>query len=141
MCCFVPEDVYKRQEQGIIKYLNGKTEFMHRGFFDSVDIVFMVHTSLDPPGTMGVHKGCNGCVVKKAVFKGVSAHAGYSPHLGINALYAATQAINAINSLDVYKRQVLYPTIILDGETIEQDGIYLDATARTLARDLGVAGY
>lgn len=36
---------------------------------------------------------------------------------------------------------VLYPTIILDGETIEQDGIYLDATARTLARDLGVAGY
>lgn len=87
------------KEQGIIKYLNGKTEFMHRGFFDSVDIVFMVHTSLDPPGTMGVHKGCNGCVVKKAVFKGVSAHAGYSPHLGINALYAATQAINAINSL------------------------------------------
>lgn len=36
---------------------------------------------------------------------------------------------------------VLYPTIILDGEVIEEDGIYMDPTARKIAKELGVAGY
>ena len=87
------------REKGLINYLNGKNEFMHRGFFDGVDIVFMVHTTSDPPGTLAIRKGCNGCLVKVAVFKGISSHAGFSPHLGKNALYAAIQGINAINAL------------------------------------------
>ena len=36
---------------------------------------------------------------------------------------------------------ILHPTIILDGEVFEEDGVYLDATAREFARKLGVASY
>ena len=31
--------------KGIIKYFGGKTEFLYRGYFDGVDIAFMVHTA------------------------------------------------------------------------------------------------
>ena len=33
------------KNKGIIKYFGGKTEFLHRGYFDGVDLAFMVHTS------------------------------------------------------------------------------------------------
>ena len=36
---------------------------------------------------------------------------------------------------------VLRPTIILDGRTIEEDGVYVDPTACLLAKELGVQGY
>jgi len=36
---------------------------------------------------------------------------------------------------------VLYPTIVLDGEPLEKDGIYVDAKAVELCRELGVKGY
>ena len=38
----------------------------------------------------------NGCVVKRARFLGRAAHAGAHPHLGVNALKAATLALGAI---------------------------------------------
>jgi metal-dependent amidase/aminoacylase/carboxypeptidase family protein len=38
-------------------------------------------------------------MVKKMEFQGVAAHAGGSPHLGVNALYAANLAMNAVNAL------------------------------------------
>ena len=33
------------KKQGKIKYYGGKSEFLYRGYFDGVDIAFMVHTS------------------------------------------------------------------------------------------------
>ena len=36
---------------------------------------------------------------------------------------------------------VLHPTIILDGKVFEQDGVYVDETARKLCAKLGVKGY
>lgn len=36
---------------------------------------------------------------------------------------------------------VLYPTIILDGEIIEEDGIYVDPKVRQICNDLGIDGY
>jgi len=36
---------------------------------------------------------------------------------------------------------VLHPTIILDGDMLEEDGVYIDETARELAKKLGAAGY
>jgi len=38
-------------------------------------------------------------VFKYATFLGKAAHAGYSPHKGVNALYAANLAMNAVNAL------------------------------------------
>ena len=34
------------REQGQIRYYGGKVEFMHRGFFDGVDIAMMIHTEV-----------------------------------------------------------------------------------------------
>lgn len=100
--CVVPaeeliEIEYRNElkKQGIIKYFGGKGEFLYRGYFDGVDIALMVHTAEGA----GAQQGAIGCVAKKIKYKGVSAHAGGSPHAGINALYAATQGLNAANAL------------------------------------------
>lgn len=84
-------------EQGKIKYYGGKTEFLHRGYFDDVDIALMVHTaSGDLPSII---KGSVGCIAKRIIYKGVAAHAGGCPWNGVNALYAANCGINAANSI------------------------------------------
>lgn len=83
------------KKQGKIKYFGGKSEFLHRGYFDGVDIAFMVHTSTG----FSVCRGSNGCIAKNVIYKGVAAHAGGSPELGHNALYAATCGIGAVNAL------------------------------------------
>lgn len=104
MLCAVPaeeliEIEYRSElkKKGIIKYMGGKTEFLHRGYFDGVDIAFMVHaTSIK---TFFAKLGSVGCMAKRVVYKGKSAHAGGSPWAGCNALYAATQGLSAINAI------------------------------------------
>ena len=85
----------KLQAEGKIKYMGGKSEFLHRGYFDGVDIAFMIHTSL----AYSVRPGSVGCVAKKITYKGVASHAGGSPWLGRNALYAANCGLNAVNAI------------------------------------------
>ncbi len=85
------------KKKGIIKYFGGKPEFLRRGYLDGVDIVFMVHTSAGT--TFGGRKGSVGCLAKRVIYKGKSAHAGGSPWDGCNALYAASLGLNAINSV------------------------------------------
>ena len=88
------------RKKGTIRYLGGKVEFVSRGFFKGVDISMMIHTSTSDQGYLfGISKGCNGCIVKNIDYMGVSAHAGGAPQNGINALYAATAGIQAVNSL------------------------------------------
>lgn len=88
-------------KQGIIKYLSGKSEFIRRGYFNDVDIAFMFHASpISSEGyKFGTVLGHNGVIRKRTTFHGKSAHAGSSPHNGINALNAATAANMTINSL------------------------------------------
>ncbi len=83
------------KDKGIIKYFGGKSEFLSRGYFDGVDIAFMVHTS----DSYKVNKGGVGCLAKMITYKGVAAHAGGAPWNGKNALYAANCGINAINAI------------------------------------------
>lgn len=92
---------YREQlrKDGIIRYYGGKVEFMYRGFMDGVDVAFMIHTATAGAHSGSVSKGSNGCIAKTITYTGVSAHAGGSPHRGINALYAANQGMNAINAL------------------------------------------
>ena len=85
----------KLKEQGKIKYLGGKSEFLSRGYFDDVDIAMMVHASTAYAVTMGAV----GCIAKRIVYKGQAAHAGGAPWLGKNALYAASLGLNAINAI------------------------------------------
>jgi len=81
--------------KGVIKYLGGKGEFMYRGYFDGVDMAFMVHTS----SSFSARLGSVGCLAKKITYKGKAAHAGGSPWNGRNALYAASCGLNAINAI------------------------------------------
>lgn len=83
------------KKQGKIKYFGGKTEFLHRGYFDGVDLAFMVHAS----SRFAVLGGSVGCLAKRIVYKGKAAHAGGSPWSGVNALYAANCGLNAVNAL------------------------------------------
>ena len=85
------------KEQGIIHYFGGKPEFLYRGYFDGVDIAYMLHTA--GGDEFGVDDGSVGCVAKRITYKGVSAHAGATPSLGVNALYAATLGLSAINAI------------------------------------------
>ena len=100
--CFVPAEELleiefrsELKKKGIIKYYGGKGEFLYRGYFDDVDLAFMVHTSQK----FSVNKRANGCLAKSIIYKGLAAHAGGSPWCGKNALYAATCGINAVNAI------------------------------------------
>ncbi len=100
--CAVPaeellEIEYRSQliKEGKIKYFGGKSEFLSRGYFDGVDLAFMVHTS----NAFSVRAGSVGCIAKSIVYKGKASHAGGSPWAGRNAFYAATCGINAVNAI------------------------------------------
>ena len=88
------------RKKGIIRYFGGKVEFIYRGYLDGVDMAMMIHSgSLKEGKALNINAGCNGCVTKNILFKGVSAHAGGAPEKGVNALYAATCGLNAVNAI------------------------------------------
>ncbi|MBR5453044.1 MAG: amidohydrolase [Clostridia bacterium] len=101
LCAVPAEELHEiefRKElikEGKIKYLLGKSEYLSRGYFDGVDIAFMVHTAT----SFYVNQGAVGCLAKYITYKGVAAHAGGAPWEGRNALYAATCGLNAINAI------------------------------------------
>ena len=87
------------REDGRLEFLGGKQELIRLGEFDDVDIAMMCHTASD----MGERKFAmggtsNGHMVKYVKFIGRGSHAGGAPHLGINALNAATFALQAIHA-------------------------------------------
>ena len=84
---------------GVIRYTSGKVEFLYRGFLNNVDMAFMIHADVDASHAGSMNGGSNGLIRKTVVFTGKAAHAGGSPHQGINALYAANLALSAINAL------------------------------------------
>lgn len=104
MLCVVPAEESIEMEfraelrdKGIIKYTGGKSEFLSRGYFDGVDLAFMVHTA---GGAHVSHGGRSlGFIGKTVTYKGVAAHAGGAPWLGKNALYAANAGLAAVNAL------------------------------------------
>lgn len=123
--CVVPAEElleldYRNQlrKQGKIKYFSGKTEFLSRGYFDGVDMAFMVHAA--PVYT--IVKGAVGCITKQITYKGKAAHAGGAPWDGVNALYAANCGINAVNAIrETFKEEDIirfHPIITKGGEMV-----------------------
>lgn len=105
------------KEKGTIRYYGGKGEFLHRGYFDGVDMAFMVHTSTN----FVVRKGSVGCVAKRITYKGRAAHGAYA-YGGANALYAATQGITAVNAIrETFKDEDkirFHPIVTYGGEAV-----------------------
>lgn len=134
---------YREQlrKQGTIRYFGGKPEFMSRGLLDGVDMAFMVHTTAHGSSAGGADSGSNGCIAKNISFRGVAAHAGGSPEKGVNALYAANLALNAINALretfvdDAHIR--VHPIITAGGEAVNAipDTVNLESYVRGRTMD------
>ncbi len=82
-----------------LEFMGGKQELIRLGHFDDIDIAMMCHTASDMgERRFAIGGTSNGHVVKYVRFLGRGAHAGASPHLGINALNAASFALQAINA-------------------------------------------
>ncbi|MCZ6538684.1 MAG: amidohydrolase [Chloroflexi bacterium] len=86
------------REDGEIEFFGGKQEFIRLGFFDDVDIAMLTHTGGEKAGTFGVGGSNNGMIGKTVRYIGRAAHAGGSPHLGVNALNAAQIGLAAIHA-------------------------------------------
>lgn len=130
------------RKQGIIRYFGGKPEFMYRGLLDGVDMAIMLHTSPNAPANVGLFDGgANGCIAKSVCFEGVSAHAGAAPHQGVNALYAANLALNAINALrETFLDEAhirVHPIITAGGDAVNAipDTVRLESYVRGASMD------
>lgn len=102
--CAVPAEElieleYRKElvQRGVIEHLCGKREFLSRGYFDGIDLAFMVH--ITQGGYFAANDGAVGCIAKNITYHGKASHAGGNPEDGINALYAANCGINAANAL------------------------------------------
>ena len=121
-------------KDGLIRYAGGKTEFLYRGYFDGVDLAFMIHTTAGE--NFRANTGSVGCLAKRVTYKGVSAHAGGSPWKGCNALYAATLGLQAINSVrETFQEKDLirvHPIITQGGNAVNAipDKVVLESYVR-----------
>lgn len=106
------------KKQGKIKYFGGKSEFLSRGYFDGVDIAFMVHTA----NVFCAKHYAVGFISKNIIYKGRASHAGSTPWSGINALYAANCGLNAVNALrETFKEEDyirVHPIITSGGDMV-----------------------
>lgn len=87
------------RRKGIIRFYSGKAEFMSRGYMKDVDMAVLIHTRNLGEKDFFSRRGSNGFIRKQITYRGRAAHAGSAPEDGINALYAATLGLQAVNSL------------------------------------------
>ncbi len=86
----------KLMAEGKISALGGKAELIREGVFDDVDLAIMNHIGGRNHYGSRDH---NGFICKSVIFHGRSCHAA-SPGGGVNAVHAATLAINALGLLN-----------------------------------------
>jgi len=93
---------YRRglRREGRIRFFGGKQEFLRLGMLAGVDAALMFHVHTTAGGKKATIGGTtNGFVGKLVLYEGREAHAGAEPHLGVNALSAATLGIMGVNAL------------------------------------------
>lgn len=105
--------------QGAVTHLSGKQSMIALGLFDDVDAVLSCHVSGDDHFRFDVGSTLAGFNVKQVRFLGRAAHSGVAPHLGRNALQAATLCIQASSFLqEQYPPEAgvrLYPILTQGG--------------------------
>lgn len=91
------------KEQGKIRYLSGKQNMIYDGWLDDVDVILSCHVMgpdpEKPEARFDINSTLAGFILKDIMFRGTAAHAGVIPHLGRNALQAATLSLTAIQML------------------------------------------
>lgn len=93
-------------EEGTVPNAGAKAILIEKGVFDNIDAAMMCHAE----GRTIVERQLVAAATSDVVFTGKPAHAGGSPHEGINALTAGVLTINNINSL----RQHFLPRVIIN---------------------------
>lgn len=125
-------------KEGKIHYMGGKPEFLYRGLFDGVDIAMMIHTTASDHCYIDMGRYV-GCIPKKITYKGHAAHAGTSPSQGINALYAASLGLQAINSVrETFREQDyvrVHPIVTKGGDIVNTipDTVTIESYVRGLS--------
>ncbi len=127
---------------GVIRYGGGKSELIRIGAFDGIDLclahhLHMVSTTADV--LLGLNT-TNGFISKAMTVRGHASHAAIAPHLGRNALNAASLGLSAL----AYQRETFIDTdfvrvhaIITEGgrmANVVPDTVTLEAQVR--ARNL-----
>lgn len=105
------------KKEGKLHSCSGKAEFLYRGMMDGVDIAYMFHATTRTESLFDVNYGNDGILSKEITYTGKASHAGGSPQNGINALYAASlglQAINAVRETFVEKDYIRVHPIITE---------------------------
>ncbi len=93
------EDRLRMREQGKIKYLGGKQVLVRLGYLKDKHLCMLVHAHSGLSQRKMLFGGSgNGFLAKSIRFQGKPAHAGVSPHEGINALNAACLAVLNIHA-------------------------------------------
>ena len=110
------------KEKGKLQFLGGKQEFIHLGELSDVDVCLGTHTSTELDDQLGVGGSNNGFIGKLVRYIGMEAHAGASPHKGINALNAAMLGLMGIHAQrETFKEEDtirVHPIITKGGEIV-----------------------
>ncbi len=86
------------RDRGIVSFFGGKQEMLYRGHLADVDMAVMFHLDSDlPERRVRMCTGSNGFVGKMVRYIGQEAHAGASPHRGVNALNAAMLGLMGVH--------------------------------------------
>lgn len=128
--------------EGKIKYGGGKCELIRIGAFDDIDLNIAHHTTPGGNNKITFGKGSNNGFVSKVIkYKGKAAHAAGSPHLGINALNAASLGLSAL----AYQRETfqdkdhvrVHPIITKGGNLVNvtPDEVIIETLVRACNND------
>ena len=106
--------------------VGGKCELLRRGEFDRIDMALTSHTLMlnrdsDADLVLG-NSACNGFIGKTVYIHGKASHAAASPHLGANALNAASLGLSALGMIRETFREKdcvrVHPYITKGGQAI-----------------------
>lgn len=126
----------KLREEGKLTYFGGKQELIKKGYFDDVDMAMMFHSSDMGDKDALIGPVSNGFIGKKVRFIGKESHAGSAPEEGINALNAATLAMNNIHAQrETFKdsdRVRVHPIITKGGNIVNSvpDDVQMESYVR-----------
>lgn len=110
------------REKGELEFFGGKQEFIRLGAMDDIDISLGSHSAFDIEGKLTVGGSNNGFIGKMVRYVGKEAHAGASPHKGVNALNAAMLGLMGIHAQRETFREEdtirVHPIITKGGEIV-----------------------
>jgi amidohydrolase len=110
------------REEGKLEFYGGKQEFIRLKAMSDIDIVLGSHSATDTEEIVTVGGSNNGFIGKLVRYTGSEAHAGASPHKGVNALNAAMIGLMGIHAnRETFRDQDtvrVHPIITKGGEIV-----------------------